>query len=149
MAEDEPRKTFLRETAKEASSYRWLCRWNQFAFGLLTLGSILSSFLAAILAAQNRPVDHTLVVVLSGLPAVLFSIIQGFDFNANARAAYYGLAATKFEELRISVMFQELTLAEAAAKRLKLSEELTARWAEILDRWTRNENVASVSKSVP
>jgi hypothetical protein len=147
MAEDEPRKRFLREIAKEASSYRWLCRWNQFAFGLLMLGSILSSFLAAILAAQNRPVDHTLVVILSGLPAVLLSIIQGFDFNA--RAAYYALAATKFEELRISVMFQELTLAEAAAKRLKLSEELTARWAEILGRWTRNENVASVSKSVP
>jgi hypothetical protein len=147
MAEDEPRKRFLREIAKEASSYRWLCRWNQFAFGLLTLGSILSSFLAAILAAQNRPVDHTLVIVLSGLPAVLLSTIQGFDFNA--RAAYYDLAATKFDELRISVMFQELALAEAVAKRLKVSEELTARWAEILDRRARNENFASVSKSVP
>jgi 5'-deoxynucleotidase YfbR-like HD superfamily hydrolase len=147
MAEDEPRKRFLREIAKEASLYRWLSRWNQFGFGLLTFSSILSSFLAAILAAQNRPVDHTLVIVLSGLPAVLLSIIQGFDFNA--RAAYYDLAATKFDEIRIGVMFQELALAEAAAKRLKVSEELTARWAEILDRRTRNENFASVSKSVP
>jgi hypothetical protein len=33
MAEDEqPRKEFLKEIAKEASSYRWLCQWNRFAF---------------------------------------------------------------------------------------------------------------------
>jgi hypothetical protein len=132
MTEDEPRKKFLKEIAKEASSYRWLSRWNQFAFGLLTLGSILSSFLAAILSAQNRPVDHTLVIVLSGLPAVLLSTILGFDFNA--RAAYYDLAATKLDELRISVMFfQELSLTEAAQKRLKVSEDLaTSRRRETL-----------------
>jgi hypothetical protein len=126
MAEDEqPRKEFLKEIAKEASSYRWLCQWNRFAFGLLTLGAVLSSFIAAILSAQNRPVDHTLVTVLSGLPAVLLFIIQGFDFNA--RAAYYDLAATKLDELRISVMFfAELSLPEAARKRLKVSEDLTA-----------------------
>ena len=62
MAEDEPRKNFLKEIAKEASSYRRLRLWNQFAFGLLTLGSFLSSFIAAILLAQNRPVDHTQVI---------------------------------------------------------------------------------------
>jgi hypothetical protein len=126
MVEDEqPRKEFLKEIAKEASSYRRLCQWNRFAFGLLTLGALLSSFIAAILSAQNRPVDHTLVTVLSGLPAVLLFIIQGFDFNA--RAAYYDLAATKLDELRISVMFfAELSLPEAARKRLKVSEDLTA-----------------------
>jgi hypothetical protein len=129
MTEDEqPRKRFLKEIAKEASSYRWLSRWNQFAFGFLTLGAVLSSFIAAILSAQNRPVDHTLVTVLCGLPAVLLFIIQGFDFNA--RAVYYDFAATKLEELRISVMFQELGLPEAAQERVKVSEDLTARWAQ-------------------
>ncbi len=143
MAEDEPRKNFLMEIAKEASSYRRLRLWNQFAFGLLTLGSVLSSFVAAILSAQNRPVDHTLVTVLSGLPAVLLFIIQGFDFNA--RAAYYDFAATKLDELRISVLFQELGVAEAAQKRLKVSEDLTARWAQIAHRWAKNENIRPVS----
>jgi len=143
MAEDEPKKKFLKEIAKEASSYRWLRLWNQFAFGLLTLGSVLSSFVAAILSAQNRPVDHTLVTVLSGLPAFLLFIIQGFDFNA--RAAYYDFAATKLDELRISVLFQELGVAEAAQKRLKVSEDLTARWAQIAHRWAKNENIRPVS----
>jgi hypothetical protein len=143
MAEDEPRKKFLKEIAKEASSYRRLRLWNQFALGILMLGSVLSSFVAAILSAQNRPVDHTLVTVLSGLPAVLLFIIQGFDFNA--RAVYYDFAATKLDELRISVMFQELSLAEAAQKRLKVSEDLTARWADIADRRARNENIRPVS----
>jgi hypothetical protein len=120
-----PERNSQKKSLKEASSYRWLSRGNQFAFGLLTLGAVLSSFIAAILSAQNRPVDHTLVTVLSGLPAVLLFIIQGFDFNA--RAAYYDLAATKLDELRISVMFfAELSLPEAARKRLKVSEDLTA-----------------------
>jgi hypothetical protein len=115
MAEDEPRNKFVKEIAKEASSYRWLRLWNQFAFGLLTLGSFLSSFIAAILSVTNRPVDHTLVTFLSGLPAILLFIIQGFDFNT--RAIYYDFAATKLDELRIGVMFQELSVAEAVQKR--------------------------------
>jgi hypothetical protein len=143
MAEDEPRNKFLKEIAKEASSYRWLRLWNQFAFGLLTLGSFLSSFIAAILLAQNRPVDHTLVTVLSGLPAFLLFIVQGFDFNT--RAIYYDFAATKLDELRIGVMFQELSVAEAVQKRLKILEDLTARWAQIAPRRATNGNIRPIS----
>jgi hypothetical protein len=143
MAEDEPRNKFVKEIAKEASSYRWLRLWNQFAFGLLTLGSFMSSFIAAILSVQNRPVDHALVTFLSGLPAILLFIIQGFDFNT--RAIYYDFAATKLDELRIGVMFQELSVAEAVQKRLKISEDLTARWLQVAHGRATNENIRPVS----
>jgi hypothetical protein len=108
-----------------------------------SFGSFLSSFIAAILSVQNRPVDHALVTFLSGLPAILLFIIQGFDFNT--RAIYYDFAATRLDELRIGVMFQELSVAEAVQKRLKVSEDLTARWAQIAHRRATNENIRPVS----
>jgi hypothetical protein len=121
MVEDQLAQSFQERIEKDIRKYGRLRTANQWAYKLFSLGAILSSF-GSVVVTATAPDYKMAIIALSGLPAVLLSIVQTLDFYM--KSLYFDVAATKLDEIYLAVRFQGIPPAEATERWLKVSEEL-------------------------